>query len=517
MRKRTLFAILFLFLIIILIVIWFRTCESDKNKQATLSHEFDKETFSMVPSDATFIFSINTPTVLEKINFDSLRKTNDYLEKLKPYYPKNKPFAQVFANPIGCGVNVKENIIFYIDVGETVDEVYSATILKLNNDQLFSKMVVGEIESPPKEKRHHKELNIDSKSSVAWNSEFAIFITAEEGFNKSLQLKKTFDKKESKFFDTNPDFANWILKQNSDLYYWFDMGVYSKNQVFPIYQNRDLMDEKFLKEVVYKGNVNFDNGQITAQVVPKWNTYLEDLVTKILNNSPNTDLIFDIPNREITFCTGMSLNIEGLTQILLKDYKSKLLFRNKLRNYGLVISDFQKLLTGKLAFFSYPNSGTDKISTLLKFEINDIEKFDQILQLGFDLKYIFQESSNVYILPNPIIPFYPIFTDYEDNKSRLVLKGDYFIISADKSIIEYYSQLNTKNNQRYPKLINSIDTESQLWAWGTKNTPIISEQISSFNIKSYSLDYSKESGLKLDVILSEQNINSLHQILYTYK
>jgi hypothetical protein len=489
-----------------------KKCTFDNNDIKRSKDYVVKQSFELVPLNATFIFSINTPAIFKKIDFNNLHKTTSYINRLKPYYPQNKPFANVFANPEGCGIDVNKKIVFFVDVGNSTEEIYSASILPLKNSTYFRNMTEKELNKSSNQEKYYKYLDIDNRSLVAWNKDFVIFMTSEEEFDKHKILNNCFNKSHKKYFDSNPDFSHIFNKTNKDLYFWFDMTSYANNQIFPLAQSRKPMDTKYLNDVTYYGNIDFLIGEIEIDLKAKWNKYLDSSIKDILEFNIDTTIMTSIPmDRKISFISQISLNISNLQNMLLSDIKSKLAARNALRKYGLIIEDINDVLSGDVGLISYPDSTNNKSSVLLIFSIKNKKKLQNLLKVGTDMKYLEKTDSQTYILPRQQIPFYPINVTYSDHKLRLYLKNEKMYICGDKSIINYIKSNNFINT--IPSYINIKDyiKNGILSIYGTNKISKIQGYTSKFNVESFKIQYN--DSLKISVYSNNKNISSLKQLL----
>jgi len=397
MRKKNISVLFVLILIIVLVVLLLKKCNSNNGNINRAKDYLVNKSFELVPKNATFIFSINIPTIFKKINFKKLRESSAYIDKLRPYHMQNKPFASVFANPEGCGVDIGKKMIFYIDVGNSKEEIYSASILPLKNSDFFKKMTEKELKKTAEERKFYKYLEIDERSLVAWNNDFAIFITSEESFHQFKILDLCFNKNTSKYFDSNPDFTDYFSHNNKDLVFWFNMSSYAKNQIFPLAQDRKTMDVKYLNDVIYYGNVDFLKGEIEIDLKAKWNKYLRNSIENIFDFTADSTVISNIPvDRKISFISQVSLNLTSLQNMILSDIKSKIKVRNALRKYGLLIEDISDVLSGDIGLISYPDSTINKSSILLIFSVKDSKKLKNLLKVGMDMKYLEKVDEQTY-------------------------------------------------------------------------------------------------------------------------
>ncbi len=484
-----------------------KKCNNDAFSTKRSKNYIAKETYELIPYNAIFIFSLNTPAILKEIDFDKLHKTKEYIDKLRPFYPQNKPFTNVFANPEACGININKNLIFYIDAGKSKEEIYSATILPLYNSRYFKKMVEKELNEISIKKDNYNYLNIDDRSLVAWNNNFTFFMTSEPEFDKLKVLNTCFDKNSKKYFDKNSDFEKFIKKSNHDIYYWFDMDSYSKNQIFPIAQNRKPMDKKYLEDILYYGNIDFKTGEIDIDIYAKWNNYIKEHFSNIIDENIESNLLKNVPlDREISFFSTFSLNFLTIQKYIFSDVKSKLALRKSLSKYGLMIEDINNVFSGDLAFISFPNENSSKSSTLVVLKIKDEEKFYNLIKVGTDMKNLVKSDDNTYILPRPSIPFYPINVTYEDGKLRMVVKNDNIYISGDENIINFI-----KSGQEPSKNNNFNTIKSYVYVYGGNNFPKVDKYANKFNLESF--EFSFNNSLKIKLIPLNKNKSSLKQIL----
>ena len=234
-------------------------------------------------------------------------------------------------------------------------------------------------------------------------------------------------------------------------------------------------------------------------------------MNKILDSNIDNSLLDWVPtNRKISFFSTVSLNIQSLQNILLNDVKSKLAARKALTKYGLILDDFNDVLSGDIGMVTFENENSSKSSVLVILSIKDKNKLDYLLKVGKEMKYLEEEENNIYILPQPVIPFYPIYVTYKDDKLRLLIKNNKMFICGDKSIIDNLnSQINSEKNNVIEvnnKLKNSIFS-----VYGTNKISKIKDYAQKFNIETFKIQYN--DSLRIQLFSNNKKNSSLKQVL----
>ena len=460
-----------------------------------------------VHEDATFILGINLANVLEELSFFELVKTRVFKEKLQPSYRDNFLFSKLIEDPILAGVNTSSKAIFVLDVGNNDKEIYTASYIPLLSIDKFKSFIATNWKGKIIEKDSYTYIKINDGSSLAWNENIAVFLTSNHTFDKLGMLNRVFNERKKKYFDEQEQFLKEFNQFSSDFYFWADLASYGRNQLHatgkPGEINSRLLDDNYLS-----GNVDFGQGFIDANIHTKLNPTIEKFVQSLFNKKTTSGIFKYLPdNRQKSFQAGLSLNFNGILNLMLTSKDLKLQARDSLAAYGLIIDDFDQAFTGNTSFVAYPNDTTYKNSIALGLEIKDKTHFFKIIEVMQDLGKIIPEEGGTYkMVGGAYVPFFPIYFTYPDFKQRMIVKGNMVFFSADKFLIEYLRS--SGGEEKLP----SQEMEGAYFSLsGYEKPEEVKKYLLEYSVKNYEITY-KENNFKIHLDLDNTQKSALKQV-----
>lgn len=512
LRSKLSIRVVLITTVLFIIILLLRNCGTD-GQVVNRSSDFNLDkTYKAIPPDVTFICSFNIPTILEEIEFEKLRKSEAYIDKLRLTYNENPPFTRVFSNPEGAGINTSEKAVFYLDVGTNAEEVYTAVILSLKDANVFSRLASDHAKhNKIQSKDNYSHLKINPIASVAWNEDNVMFITTDESFDQVAVFDQVFNPKKEKYFDGSKGFYEFVESSTSDLAFWLDLTSYAKNQIHTTGKPGEISNALLRGNTLY-GDVTFKNGEIDSNIFYKLNSLLSTALGGFFKEDYDRSIVDYIPNRIPSFMANFSFDIDGILKFLLRDVDRKVEARNSLIPYGLLLEDFGKALSGDVLFASFPNKGINKSSTLFGLKINDPSHFYNILQVMQDMGQIELVETGLYIMNTGFVAFLPILSTYSDELQRMVLIDDYAFVSLDETIIDALRERRFNPTNAESFLLPLNNKANYISAFGNNEFSQLADYTNQFSIKDYSMNY---NGKKLTVHLNLKNKNksSLKQLL----
>ena len=508
MNKR-LRSILLLILIIIIALLFIKKCYNN-NYIHRKQGELKNQSCYFVPISATLIVSLNTAEILKEIDFSSLRKSKEYVQKLKAGYDDNPPFTLVFADPVSAGIDVSKKATFYLDVGKKAEEVYTATLLNIVDVNKFTATILkGNLKID--NSKFYQISKINPESAVAWNDSIAIFLTTSPSFAKDKLLKQIFNPNSPKYFDHASDYLIFFESSKKDMSFWLDLNSYAENQIHATGKPGEF-DKNLLRGNIISGNINFNEGSIDSDIHFKLNAILSKLLSGVFTNEGDRTITKYIPDGKPSFIASLSLNIDGLFNLMLQDVDRKVEARNSLVNYGLMLDDFGKALTGDILLTGFPNDTTTKNSVLFGMKIKDKKHFFKLISIMEEVGRIEMVENGMYKMFTGVTPFFPLLATYQDKLQRMILKDDYVFVSLDSLLIDkmQHPTSNVQDSSSYLLPLNK--QHNYISFFGNRNFSSISKYSNKFSIQDYSMNYDGDQ-LTLHLNLLDSQKSSLKQLL----
>jgi hypothetical protein len=502
---------IFVIVIIIIVLLLFKKCGSGIKMVDRKPGDLKIETSYHVPINATAILSLNLQNIIPEIGFLSLIQTQPYKNKLAQSYPANPAFTNVFADPVGNGINVSQKAIFYLDVGESDEEVYTASLMCMADKNKFFAMLQKTPTRDLKKSEFYESADLGNNNTVAWSQDFVMFLTSNPGFDVHHIFQQVFNPRAEKYFDRSTDYLAFTEHSKSDAAFWIDLGSYARNQLHATGKPGELPGMLLDGNVVF-GDLDFETGYFTTDVKFKLNNILTEGIKGFFKDDKDRSITKYVPLENPSFVANLSLNIDGIFSFLLRDSEVKIEARNSLVEYGLLVDDFGKALTGDVLLAGFPNDTTTKSSVLFGLKIKDNDYFFKLLKVMEDVGQIEMVENNLYKMNKGVIPFFPLLATYEDKLQRLMVKDGYVFMSLDRRLIDAIKSSTSNTNVIPPYLLPMNDQYNYLSFFGNESFGETSSYSERFSIRDYSINYNGSS-LEIKCNLKNNQVSSLKQML----
>lgn len=505
------YRILLLILIAVLAILYFRSCSGFDHMTARQKGINVHNSYMRVPADAAVIIAADIGQLMTAVDYPTLRTSPLFQEKLAESYQDNPPFTYIFSDPKGTGIDVNSRVTFYISLGEDESEIYSNTIIPLADVNLFAAAMekIG-----LKDIQRHKSAQyaaIRPNTYVAWDDNSASFFSTKEGLDTDKLLTSVFADDQIKYFDTDQRYLQHLDTNNAEVLYWIDLDRYKKN---PIIHTKKLnaLDLKILGDNIIYGAASFGDGTVNLDMRFHFNKLLSPAIRDVLQGGMKTTMLNYLPDEQPSFLSTFSLNIDGILKHLLSDSDIRLEARNSLVDYGLTLDDFSKAFTGQLLFAAFPADVTDKGSAIFAAEIADPARFQSIMKVLSDLNKIEQLNDNMYRSSMGVIPFFPLYATYNDQKQRILIKDNYMFVSLDKRLIDQVIKGTTTPNHMTQYLSERPPSALQMSAYATARYDQVKQASEKYSIKDFNIAYGDQH-LTLHFNLIDANRPALQQIV----
>lgn len=497
--------------IVLAVILLIKTCKNGIKLVNRSPGIFKKESAFLAPPSATLILSFNLKNILSEIGFDKLKTSQPYITKLSESYATNPVFTNVFRDPEKCGINTDKKALFYIDVGDNDEETYSATVLCLKDVvKLVANIKTSGLHKVMKEK-HYEYAKLGNNNAMAWNPDFVMFVTTNPELDINSIFEQVFIIDAEKYFDKSPDYIESFDKSSADGSFWLDMTSYARNQLHATGKPGEL-PEMLLKGNVVHGDLDFETGYFQADIRFKLNNILSEGLKGFFKNDKDRTITQYIPLNNPSFVANLSLNIDGLFSFLLRDPENKIEARNSLVEYGLLVDDFGKALTGDVLLAGFPNDTTSKSSVLFGLKIKNRDYFFKLLKVMEDVGQIEVEENNLYKMNKGVVPFFPLLATYEDNLQRLIIKDDFVFMSLDRRIIDAIKVSTSVDNEVPQYLLPMNEQYNYFSFYGNESFGETNSYSDKFSIRDYSINYNGSS-LEIKCNLKNSYVSSLKQML----
>ena len=129
-----------------------------------------------------------------------------------------------------------------------------------------------------------------------------------------------------------------------------------------------------------------------------------------------------------------------------------------------------------------------------------------------DLNKIEQLNDNMYRSSMGVIPFFPLYATYNDQKQRILIKDNYMFVSLDKRLIDQVIKGTTTPNHMTQYLSERPPSALQMSAYATARYDQVKQASEKYSIKDFNIAYGDQH-LTLHFNLIDANRPALQQIV----
>lgn len=374
-----------------------------------------------VPKNAAFAVHINNSSLSSKLSWDEIKATNWFKEMSEK---ENDSLAkQLLNNPEAAGINVKEDMVFFMQkrgavaVGVFQGSVKDAAAFEKFNQEILKK---HEKNFTTKKEGDISYLKMDDNAIVSWKGSRFSYAFATDVFSKmsrSFSYNDNEDKpKKNKFgtdslkayiknlydLDSDESLANDdryedLLKEEGDVHFWMNNEEYYNAMTEGFMSVMSMMKLSSLFEnSISATTLNFDNGQIVVKSKQYVSEEMGRLFDKHSSKNVNTAAINRIPSQNVLGV--MAINCPpGAVKDLFKIIGVDGIVNSFLGRAGLSMDDFMKAYKGDMLVsfsdlgvkketvsygdFSHTYTKTD-MKVLFALSVKDRNEFDRLVNMA---------------------------------------------------------------------------------------------------------------------------------------
>lgn len=397
-----------------------------------------KSTLNNVPEDASFLLSINPKQLMEKADFEAVKKMAFYKEMLSELEEGNeKDLIAIMNNPTESGIDLDRNAnIFFAPNPEDMEDLTGGIIFGIADaDKLEA--ILKKSKDKVQEGDGFKYINASNDGVIAWTETVGFAGTAGDEDNIEATLKGIFAG-DSKI--TSNSSVKKALGSGHDISYWMT----SSNMVDALYdefqmqlsmaslKKEDLMNNNF------SGYTDFEKGKIES--IGKYdltNGLLKDLKL-LMKEEVKTNFRKHIPNKNLGMVFTGAVNMKGVNQ-LLKDKGASGLFNTQAKQYDMTSDDVADAIDGDMFVANYMVDGSMEPQLLVGMKIGDVKKFDKMLDIVVGFGMLSKAGKGKYRVDAP------------GNKMDMIIVDNIAFISNDALLLAKASAGDLSSSEQVDK------------------------------------------------------------------
>lgn len=430
-----------------------------------------------VPANASFVLHINGASLSEKLPWSEV-KANEGWKKIYADTTVPAEVKKIMDDPANSGIDTRKDMMMFLvkdSLGEYVGiegtVLNEKTFADFMNDATKNQLVVTD--------KNGIKTGETNKMALTWNKDRFVMIAGNGyRFNRFSSgsdfgsgskdypkiSRAVFNLEESKSLGDDEIFSK-LMSNKGDVHFWVNTEEIYKSDANSSLQMGPLSMlnfTKIIKDARTTGTINFENGQIVANVKSYSNKEVAKLIEKYWTGKGDAEMIKRISPDNLGMLAAMSFKPEFISEYL------KLLGAEGLMNMaggmlGFTMDDFIKATKGDILIsvsdLKVDSTNKPEMNVLGAMSINDKTSFDKLMvalnRATASMKsrvdtsgaakppFFFNKSEKYFAIGSgqaPVDAFLtgnksnssPLFDKYVNNGSLFYLNIKYFLNSFSK-------------------------------------------------------------------------------------
>lgn len=358
------------------------------------------DTLNKIPADAVSVMSFNPQKLLDKADWESVKKMEFFQDALKEAKQDSDFAAQVMQNPQESGINLSSNVYVFSKVqGDDILNSVTGITMTLADKAKFEKMLKSGAKEGFEKKDGYTQLS-NSEGVIAWNDEMAFMGMTTNGKRASDEVVASVFAGKGENMSSNKELTK-LLGGSHDMISWANFDQYAK--MVPADVKMQLaafgIDEKDLIGNKANGYVDFNKGAIKS----KGNYDLKPNLSKNLNiffkESTSADFAKYVPGENLTSYMTFAMDIKG-TKKFLEDNGMLGLANMGLMSAGITVDDLAASFGGDIMVATTLGADGKTPEMVFATDIKDKKVINKFLEMGRQMGGLKAEGDNLYSLPN---------------------------------------------------------------------------------------------------------------------
>jgi hypothetical protein len=283
-----------------------------------------------IPSDATFVVSMDLANLDSKISFDKLKEFDFYKEGMKEFDKEmnreNKELAEAFKNPSAYGIDVMNESFMFGNISK--ESSLFGFVFSISDSKKFTKFfkdnVVPEAKGAVMGMMGKFQTMTDDGATFAWNDKVGILVGGEPnagGDQASVDnfVKKVLNGSAKNSFMNDTRFNKATKGRKSDMRMWMDYNWVIDMQMagnemagVPGMETMMASMKELYKDSDYLLELNFNDGAVVMDSKMFMNQKATDLLAKMTEGDLNKNFFKYLPKDNLMGYFSIAMKTENL-------------------------------------------------------------------------------------------------------------------------------------------------------------------------------------------------------------
>jgi hypothetical protein len=386
-----------LILVLLVSILALNSCRDRGN--LSMGAGLNDKTLAYIPEDASTVTAVNLQNIMDKMDFEAVKKMDFYADAKKEMQEKNPQFVYLMEDPQNSGIDLSRNMYMYSDVSEdNLPLMVSVVPLKDKGDFATMLEKAGKEEGIKIEKKDGYSIARMSNAMVVFNAEIAVFGGGSGQEDLETRLADILKNKPAKSITKNKQFRD-NYKGGHDFYSYQSLEAADEMLVG---QSEDVLEALGLTKEDLKGNNmvmygDFKDGKIEAISEMHLNKRVKEVLGAVVKPKVVTDFSKYIPSENLIGAANVALNLKGLNTLANEQLglaQGADFYLNSA--LGMSRNDLMKAFDGDVFVAAYGQNASPNPEMLVGLKISDQKLFDTIISKLKNKKVLKEISKGVY-------------------------------------------------------------------------------------------------------------------------
>ena len=494
------------FSLITILIICF-SCQNESEKGADNALE-------AIPLNSTIVTAFDLPTLMEKANFEAIKKMDFYRFFMEKAEEESDILATVLANPENAGIDLTKNAYVSIELNpDNPEEIYTGIIFNLVSPEDFSNFANSFREVQTGQRAGYQYADLNEATQLAWNDRIGV-LALGEGIYETEEVVNSFFAPNTETSLANNKNLTTLLSKNHDVTTWLTSNALAQNKNAKFVLSLAKIKPEALDDNFIHGHVDFEAGKVNTQLNYFFQDALIEDVNLLFKENVKTNFAPYVSGENLNIYLSAALDFAGLHTALSKRPQVKMFADFALKGYGLSIDKLKSALDGDFVFATYTGNINNRPEGLFAIKLNNQAQFEAFLAIAEENDLVTKTGNGRYIIAPSLHKMVANILPIElgsafDN--QLMLHNGIAFISGSIDRLDKIEDNTIKSTKQLPTNINEMVQTNPLALFIDFNSL---KRVGMLNTESLNLleFVGNKKGANLEVAMQKEGINSLQAI-----
>lgn len=394
------------------------------------------DALSNVPPTATSITAIDLKRLMQKADFEAVKKMEFYQNLMTEVKSDEPNIAKVLANPAESGIDLQGRIYTAIDLNpENPEEMTTYFFLPLKDEAAFEKLW-NQQQKNLLEKNGVKFYDTGGNALVGWKDGLGVFAFTNETSDAFVErFVDVFTKKTDNPLAKDENLQK-ALSVDHDINSWISTSALAKNPGAGFALSMINVKASALENNFIHSYGDFENGKMVGHADFTINKGLgEDFIGRFFKKEVKTDFSKVLPSENLNFATVVALDPIGIDKFLSERPQSKEYADFVLNDLGMERKDLMAAFNGDMmvAGHSSGEEGESSQQGMVALAVSDKAKVKALLEKAVKDNKLKEVEPNLYAVTS--VGNEDVAITWKKSIGKVLLLDQFVVFSTEDQLL----------------------------------------------------------------------------------